>query len=408
VKVALPELLWYGNSTLEIDLPDSWDVTAHRMRGATAPALTVESMADAVKHPAGRPLRELARGKRKAVIIFDDMTRPTRMDQLGPIVLSELTAAGMREEQISFVCALGTHGALTLHELRKKVGPAILERFRVYNHNCYEHCVEIGTTRYGTKLAVNREVMSADLKIGIGCVTAHAQTGFSGGGKIILPGVSHIDSIAHYHIDVQNQAPQTTGLGRFDDNVMRLNFDEAARMAGLDFKIDVVVNERCEATHLFAGDFLEAHRRAVVLAKEHYATEPLPSGKDVMISNAFCKPNEMPIAVLVGALGLEGLQGTVVVIANAPEGQVVHYLLGRFGEGYGGRQHPVAQIPSSVNLIIQSPQVAKTSGDWFANPEAITWSRSWAETRRLLEKTHGRGTRAGIIPNATMAYHKFG
>jgi nickel-dependent lactate racemase len=118
--------------------------------------------------------------------------------------------------------------------------------------------------------------MSADLKVGIGCVTAHAQVGFSGGGKIVLPGVSHIDSIAHYHIDVQAQAPETTGLGNFDRNVMRFNIEEAVRMVGLDFKIDVIVNERGATTAVFAGDVIEAHARAVAVAKDHYAIEPRP------------------------------------------------------------------------------------------------------------------------------------
>jgi nickel-dependent lactate racemase len=406
MKVTLGELLWYGNSSFEIDLPDSWEVTLHPMQGAQAPALTLQRMADGIHQPIGQPrLRELARGKKKAVIIFDDMTRPTRIDQLGPIVIDELLAAGIQEEQISFVCALGTHGALTQHELRRKVGNEILERFRVYNHNCYENCVEVGATSRGTKLKVNREVMSADLKIGIGCVTAHAQVGFSGGGKIILPGVAHMDSIAHYHITVQGQAPHTTGLGRFEENVMRFNIEEAARMAGLDFKIDVIVNERGEATHIFAGDFVQAHAQAVALAKQHYATEPRPRDKQVMIANAFCKPNEMPIAVLVGALGLEQLKGTVAVIANAPEGQVIHYLLGRFGQDYGGQQYPISAVLPSIDLIIQTPHLPKTFGDWFANPEEITWSRTWKETRALLEKKHGPGTRAGIVPSATMAYH---
>jgi nickel-dependent lactate racemase len=333
------------------------------------------------------------------------MTRPTRVEQLGPIVVEELLEAGLSEGQISFVCALGTHGALTQHELRRKVGSEILERFRVYNHNCYENCVEVGTTTRGTRLKVNREVMSADLKIGIGCVTAHAQVGFSGGGKIVLPGVSHMDSIAHYHIDVQAQAPRTTGLGRFDENVMRLDIEEAARMAGLDFKIDVLVNERGDTTHVFAGDFEQAHAQAVALAKGHYATVPRPRGMNVVIANAFCKPNEMAIAVLVGALGLQQLKGTVVVIANAPEGQVIHYLLGRFGEDYGGRQYPIAPLFPTIDLIIQTPYPDKTFGDWFSNPEKIVWSKSWAETRRLLEKKHGPGTKVAIVPSGTMAYH---
>jgi nickel-dependent lactate racemase len=264
MRIELPQLIWYGNKTLEIDLPDDWEVETCPMRGASQRALSLEEQEAAINTPVGTPpLRQLARGKKKAVIVFDDMTRPTRTYEIAPIVLGELLAAGIDEENISFVCALGTHGALTQHEFRKKLGTDITQRFRVYNHNCYENCLEVGTTSRGTTVLVNREVMEADLKVAIGCVTAHAQVGFSGGGKIILPGVAHIDSISHYHIDVQAQAPETTGLGKFDHNVMRFNIEEAARMAGLDFKVDVLVNGRGATAAVFAGDFLAAHAKAV-------------------------------------------------------------------------------------------------------------------------------------------------
>jgi nickel-dependent lactate racemase len=406
MKVSLPELLWYGNGTLELALPDEWDVEVCRMRGAGRPELGQEAIAAAIRDPIGSPpIRELAAGCRKAVIIFDDMTRPTPVDRIAPIVVEDLVKGGIQEENISFVCALGTHGALSRVELRKKVGQEILDRFRVYNHNCYEHCEEVGTTSRGTRLSVNREVMSADLKIAIGCVTAHPQVGFSGGGKILLPGVAHIDSITHYHLEVPKEAPESCGLGKFDSNVMRFNIEEAARMAGLDFKIDVVVNERGATTGVFAGDFLEAHREAVAEAKVLYALDPAPQGKEIVIANAFTKPNEMPIAVLVGLLGLQNFTGTVVIIANAPEGQVVHYLLSRFGEEYGGRQYPVSAIPGSVNLIIQANHGDKTFADWFSNPEVVTFTRDWRETLGLLRPDHGAGTRVGIVPSATMAYY---
>jgi nickel-dependent lactate racemase len=247
--------------------------------------------------------------------------------------------------------------------------------------------------------------MSADLKIAIGCVTAHPQVGFSGGGKILLPGVAHIDSITNYHLEVPKEAPGSCGLGNFDSNVMRFDIEEAARMAGLDFKIDVVVNERAETSGVFAGDFIEAHRQAVAEAKVLYALDPVPRNKQIMIANAFTKPNEWPIALLVGAVGLDSFSGTVVIVANAPEGQVVHYLLGRFGQEYGGRQYPVSPIPGSVKLIIQTPYGDKAFADWFANPEVVTYTRSWRETLRLLRPDHGAGSRVGIVPSATMAYY---
>jgi nickel-dependent lactate racemase len=406
MKVGLPELLWYGNRTLELALPDEWDVEICRMRGARRPELDGSALAAAIRNPVGSPpIRELAAGKKKAVIIFDDMTRPTPVDRIAPIVVEDLIGGGIQEENISFVCALGTHGALSRLELRKKVGQEILDRFRVYNHNCYENCEVVGTTARGTRLSINREVMSADLKIAIGCVTAHPQVGFSGGGKILLPGVAHIDSITNYHLEVPKEAPESCGLGKFDSNVMRFDIEEAARMAGLDFKIDVVVNEIGATSGLFAGDFIEAHRQAVAEAKTLYSLDPTPRNKEIMIANAFTKPNEMPIALLVGAVGLEGFSGTVVIIANAPEGQVVHYLLGRFGEEYGGRQYPISQIPGSVNLIIQAAHGDKTFADWFSNPEVVTYTRDWKETLRLLRPEHGAGSRVGVVPSATMAYY---
>jgi len=407
MRVELPQLLWYGNTTLSIDLPDDWDVEICGMRGAARPPLSIEQMQQAILNPLDAPrIRDLARGKKTAVIVFDDMTRPTRTYELAPIVLKELAAAGLDEDNITFVCALGTHGALTQHELRKKLGPAILEKYRVFNHNCYEHCVEVGTTSYGTRVQINREVMEADVKIGIGCVTAHAQTGFSGGGKLLLPGVAHIDSISHYHLEVNAQAPQTTGLGKHENNILRLNIEEAAAMVGLDFKIDVLFNDRGATTAVFAGNLAAVHARAVELAKEVYDTHPRPQNRQLVIANAFAKANEMPIAVGVGMMSLTDYTGTLVVIANSPEGQVVHYLLGRFGRNYGGRQYPVSTIPSSIDLIIMAAYRDKTFCDWFSNPHVVTWTRDWPETLEILKNKFKTKARAAVIPNATMQYYR--
>ncbi|MEW6442264.1 MAG: lactate racemase domain-containing protein [bacterium] len=406
MKLSLPQLLWYGNGTLEIELPETWQVECCPMRGAARPPLTLAQIEEAIRKPIGTAgLKELARGKKRAVLLFDDMTRPTRTHEIAPILVRELTAGGIREEDITFVCALGTHGALTMNEFRKKLGPGIVERFRVFNHNIYENCVDVGTTPRGTRMRVNREYMEADLKVAVGCVTAHAQVGFSGGGKIILPGVSHVDSIAHYHIDVEAMGKETTGLGNFDRNILRFEIEEAARMAGIDFLVNVTVNGRGATSALFAGDWREVHEAAVRLAKELYAADPRPMDKDLVIANAFVKANEMGIAVLLGVLALKDFAGTVVVIADSPEGQVVHYLLGRFGTSYGGRQYPIAAIPPSIRLIVMAPHLDRNSGDWFSNPEVITWTRDWAQTLEVLRQTVKPDARVAVVPNATMQYY---
>jgi nickel-dependent lactate racemase len=406
MKIELPQLIWYGNTTLEFELPPEWEVEVCPMRGADRRSLTEAEIEQALSRPLDSPpLEELAKKRRRAVIVFDDMTRPTRVFEIAPPVIRALLAGGMAERDITFVCALGTHGALTQNEFRKKLGRDVVERFRVFNHNCYDSCVEVGTTSRGTRVKVNREVMEADLRIGIGCVTAHAQAGFSGGGKIILPGVCHIDTVAHHHIEVEAKARETTGLGNYDRNVLRLNSEEAARLAGLDFKIDAVVNARGQTAALFAGEFLQAHAEAVNLARDACLTEPRPRDKDLAICNAFAKPNELAIAYLVGILALKRFTGTVVIIADAPEGQVVHYLLGRFGRSYGGPQYPVAQVLPSTRLIIQAPHPDRTFADWFTNADDVVLSRDWSATLRALGKSLGPHPRVAVLPSATMQYY---
>ena len=120
MKISLPQLIWYGNTTLVLDLPEDWDVEYCPMHGAARPALSLAQMKAAILNPIGtQRLKDLAQGKKRVVIVFDDMTRPTRAYELVPIVLNELAAGGIKEEDITFVCAMGTHGALTMNEFRK-------------------------------------------------------------------------------------------------------------------------------------------------------------------------------------------------------------------------------------------------------------------------------------------------
>ena len=191
-----------------------------------------------------------------------------------PTSCDELAEAGISDEQIRFVVASGTHGAHDNLALRKKVGQEILERFLVFKHNPYENCVSVGTTSHGTALAVNREVMSCDLKIGIGTVFPHPQAGFGGGGKLILPGVSHIDSIDHFHRTIFGSPPGTVGIGNWDENPMRSETEEAAKLVGLDVVVNALMNGRCEVTQLLVGSPRAGASRSVRRAKEVYATEP--------------------------------------------------------------------------------------------------------------------------------------
>ncbi|MBS3809809.1 MAG: DUF2088 domain-containing protein, partial [Desulfobacterales bacterium] len=380
MKFYLPQRPWHEQGSLEINLPDDWEVQHCPMVGYGREPLSSKDLFSRIENPLGtRKLEELAAGKKRAVIVFDDMTRPTRSFELAPLVLDILQKAGLGKDQITFVCALGTHGALTMTDFRKKLGSDIVENHRVFNHNPYENCIQAGVTERGTRVMFNREVMEADLKIAIGCVTAHVQAGFSGGGKLLLPGVAHIDTISHFHLEVEQMARETTGMGSHENNILRSEINEAASMAGVDFLLNAVVNGYGETTGLYAGELFQAHDAAVNEAKQVYRTDPIPVEKDIVVANAFSKPNEMGIAIMLGISALKDYTGTVIVIADSPEGQVPHYLLGRFGRDYGGRQYPVASIPESVNLIIMTAYPDRTLLDWFANPDSASVARNWQE-----------------------------
>jgi len=404
MKVRVPQLYWYNPSELELDFPDSWEVHFCPPRGHDRPRLSPQEMQKAFDNPIGTPpLRELARGRKEVAILFDDTTRPTRTYEIASYVLKELAAASIADDQIRFIAAVGTHGPHDNVAHRLKLGQEILERFPVYNHNPYENCVEVGTTSRGTRLAVNREVMRCDLKIGIGCVLPHPQVGFGGGGKVILPGVAHIDSIVHFHAQVPFTAFETIGPGNYDQNVMRLDFEEACRLAGLDFTADCLVNLKGEMIALFVGDPLEEHREAAKLAKEVYATERI-SGLNVVVSNAFLKGNEafvtVPTALM--SLGMDG--GTMVIIMNTPTGQVVHYSMRSFGSDYGGRLFSARTLPPQFKVIILNPVKDLTCVDMFGNAKSVTWAKNWSEARGALESQYPNGAKVAVYPDGTIQY----
>ena len=187
----LPQLAWYGAKELEIKLPRSWRVEVCHMAGHDRPRMKSAAIKKAITNPIGRPpLREYARGKKEVVILFDDMARVTRVSEMVPHVLAELAAAGIADKQVRFIAANGCHGAMDRQAFARKLGEGVLARFPVYNHAPFDNCVYAGTTRRGTRILINAEVMKCDLKIGIGSIVPHIMAGFGGGGKIVLPGVA--------------------------------------------------------------------------------------------------------------------------------------------------------------------------------------------------------------------------
>ncbi len=403
--VEVPDMLWYGNQPSLLSFPDRWEVEVLEPVGFRKPALDEGALARAFEEPIGSPdLRELAGSAREVAIVFDDITRPTPVKVVLPFVLEALREAGIPDSNVRFIPALGMHGAMNNLDFRKKLGDDVVERYPIYNHNPYENCDFLGDSPSGIPVYINREFMYCDLRIGIGCITPHVHVGFGGGGKIILPGISGVQTIKAFHREVALRGPETMGLGKTENNVMYAEIARVTRMSGLQVKVDALINARGEITDLFVGDPLAEYQVGVEAAKEHYATRPA-TGRDIVVANAYAKYNEMAICMLMAMMSVNYARGVIVFLVNSPEGQVCHYLIRSFGKEYGGEYYMrMGPPPEGLKVIVCSRYPDKTMCDLFAPAECVEMTRTWEETLVLLEEEFPGEASVAVIPDATMQY----
>jgi len=411
-SIQVPQMPWYGDKPITLNFPASWEVHLLQMHGDNALSLRQDQMREAFIHPIGSPrIKEIARGKKDAVILFDDLTRPTKTYELVPYVLEELKLGGISDHNIRFICALGAHGAVNLSGFEKKLGREVIERFCVYNHNPYENCKFLGYTSKGMPVAINSEFMESDVRIGIGCIVPHRVNGFGGGGKIIVPGIAGIDTIEATHLVAKQyftgaSIDPTLEPGKYEDSLLRPQVEEITRMSGLQVKIDALVNTKRETTALFVGDPIEEHHYAVNnFAKKHYAT-PMIDSPDVIIANAYSEANESAKATGVSIKLASKDETTLVLISMFPEGQVTHYLVRSFGHRIGGRLYkPKTTLPKNINrFFILSPYINMVDTDWFGPYQQIIWCRKWEEILEQLKRLYPKKARVAVIKDATIQY----
>lgn len=409
-RISVPSRLWYENIERALTFPDRWDVANLTSPGFDKPGLNPEQIREKIEHPVQGPtLEELAKGKHQAVIVFDDMTRPTPVKEIAPIVLEVLHKTGMKRDQVRFLWALGSHGAYDMISARKKLGDKIVENYSVFNHDPFQNTMWVGRTPTGVELWFNREFMACDLKIGIGCITAHIHVGFGGGAKLILPGVAGIETINQFHNQLYRD-PSRTGLGNFDNNIMRAECDAAGDLAGLNFKIDCLINRRGEITSLYAGPFRATHEAGGAEAKVHYGI-PFSTGYDIVVCNAYGKANESAIALLLALMTMQpNAASTVVLISDAPEGQVPHYVMRTWGTDYGGR-HFSPKSPGFIQLlmkklIVMAPYPDRTSLDLVCHTDDAVTVKTWPEVLSILEQDYPGAAKVAVIQDGTMQYIK--
>jgi nickel-dependent lactate racemase len=408
-KISVPSRLWYENQERELNFPDRWEVHNLNSPGFDKPGLSSQQIKEKIDRPIEGPtLEDLAAGKKQAVIVFDDMTRPTPIKEVAPHIVAALHRAGMKKDQIRFIWALGGHGAYDMINARKKLGEAIVENYAVYNHDPFQNTVRVGRTPTGVELWFNREFMACDLKIGLGCITPHVHVGYGGGSKLILPGVAGLETINQFHNQLCRDESRT-GLANFENNIMRAECDAAGDAVGLNFKVDCLVNRRGEITNLYAGPFRATHKAGADEGKEHYGV-PYTPGFDLVVANAYGKANESAIALRIALMAAKPQEGVVALISDAPEGQVPHYVFRTWGSDYGGRQftpRPKGFAKLLMKkLIVLAPYPDRTGLDLICHVDDALFVKSWPECLALLEKEFPGKAKVAVVQDGTMQYMK--
>jgi lactate racemase len=279
----------YGERTIAADLPADRIVFTGEMEQLPEVEDFAATLRTRLAAPTGTPpLKELAAGKQKVVVLVEDATRTTPVARILPVLFEELNAAGVSDEHIEILTAPGTHRVMTGEEIRTKVGDDAYGRVRISQHDyrVEDDLVDLGDISagdYTIPVQVNRTAMQADLLIGLGNIIPHCGAGYSGGAKIVQPGVCGFATTAATHVTA-TVLPEIP-LGEVDTPCRR-GMEEVARTVGLAFIVNVVQDPHHRVVEIVAGDMLDAHRAGVEVSRRAWGV-PVKEPADIVIVSSY-------------------------------------------------------------------------------------------------------------------------
>ena len=277
----------------------------------------------ALKEPVGsKKLSEIVKPEHKVAIVVDDATRPAPSHLMVPPILDELNMAGVKNENITIIFGCGTHKAVKNEEVVRLLDEAVLNRVKAISHDCKaEDLVYVGTTqKHGTKVYLNRIFAEADVKILTGDVCFHYYAGYGGGRKSVLPAVSGEETIKHNHAMLLHPNAKT---GVLEGNPIHEDMVEAAKLAKVDFILNVVTNSKGEVVKAFAGDLEQAFYEGVKVVDEMYRI-PVDRKADIVVVSPGGYPADINLFQAYkgvdSALEVVKRGGVIVLLAECSQG----------------------------------------------------------------------------------------
>ncbi len=276
----------------------------------------------ALSQPIGtKRLKEIAKMGDKVAIVVDDATRATPSYLMIPPLLDELNEAGVKDEDITVIFGCGSHRPVNPEEKEKLVGKEALERVKTISHDYKaKDQVSLGKTSFGTKVHVNKIFAEADVKVLAGDINLHYYAGYGGGRKGVLPAVSSGETIQKNHALLLHPKAST---GNLDENPVHEDMMEAAKLAKVNFILNIVTNSKKEVVQAFAGDVEQAFLEGTKLVDEMYKV-PIEERANIVVVSAGGYPLDINLFQATKGLhnALEAVKrrGVIVLVAECPEG----------------------------------------------------------------------------------------
>lgn len=310
--------LAYGKTGLDLELADDLNVTVVEPKYVSALPDPKAALQQALNQPVGiPPLRDLVKSSDQVGIVFCDITRPAPSHLMVPAVLNEL--AHVPRQNIILFNALGTHRPNTDAELRAMLGDDIVASYRIVQNNTFDPStqVHLGTTSRGHAIWLNREFVECDAKILTGFIEPHFFAGFSGGGKMVMPGMAGQETVLGNHDAGMISDPRATwGVTR--GNPIWEEIDEVAHKVDPTFILHVSLNRDKAITGVFAGDLDAAHAAGCAFVKET-AMVGVPHAFDIVITTNSGYPLDLNLYQSVKGMSAAAKvvrQGGAIIIAS--------------------------------------------------------------------------------------------
>ncbi len=397
-KISIPWGAWFADTRLELELPTQWQLTIFEL--PLKPALTPDQMETKLSE-----CFLLIERKKPGtiVIVVDDLTRPVYLGDLLERLLQGLHQIGVPKQAIRFLIGLGMHRPLSKDDMAKKLGKKIVDEYVCLNHNP-EETEPIGQVWGKTEVRLNRHYLKADFRIVISGLTPHSFAGFSGGAKMLIPGLADAEIVTKTHKSVMMGFMGK--LGEVENNRFRKTIESLIAPVRPDFFIGVVLNWNRTIVDIFTGDYIQAHREASISGRRLYETALNPQETfDVVILNAYPKDTELLqaensfIPIKSFGVGLVKEGGTVVLTSACSEGMGVHGLFEPGGRLY--RSPRPLHFLKNRNLLFYSPNVTE---DEF---HRLYWAeyRFFNNKKNLinyLKRTLPKKAKVGVFPYSSL------